>query len=82
MLSFFLVVVAESKSALQFRKVQGGGFQYYRGLEDKEYIVSGTMKILPGGQKPVGSGAKTSIVGFSPSCQNFSIPCEKRYDVC
>ncbi|KAF9019126.1 hypothetical protein BGZ52_003717 [Haplosporangium bisporale] len=68
-------VVAESKSALLFRKVQGGGFQYYRGLEDKEHIVSGTMKVLPGGQKPVGSGAKTSIVfyvvsGAAQACVN------------
>ncbi|KAF9315451.1 hypothetical protein BG003_002998 [Podila horticola] len=56
--------VAESKSVATFNKVQGGGYQYHRGLEDFKYIVSGKMRILPGGQKPVGSGAKTSMVFY------------------
>ncbi|KAF9303269.1 hypothetical protein BGZ74_004069 [Mortierella antarctica] len=56
--------VAESKSVAAFNKVQGGGYQYHRGLEDVKYIVSGKMRILPGGQKPVGNGAKTSMVFY------------------
>ncbi|KAG0083481.1 hypothetical protein BGZ92_010746 [Podila epicladia] len=56
--------VAESKNVATFNKVQGGGYQYHRGLEDVKYIVSGKMRILPGGQKPVGSGAKTSMVFY------------------
>ncbi|KAG0025480.1 hypothetical protein BGZ81_007116 [Podila clonocystis] len=56
--------VAEAKNAATFNKVQGGGYQYHRGLEDIKYIVSGKMRILPGGQKPVGNSAKTSMVFY------------------
>ncbi|KAG0278925.1 hypothetical protein BGZ95_002770 [Linnemannia exigua] len=57
-------VVAESQSSIQFRNVQSGEYQFHRGLEDADTVVSGTMKIKPDGRKPVNSGSNTSMVFY------------------
>ncbi|KAF9126878.1 hypothetical protein BGW39_006280 [Mortierella sp. 14UC] len=57
-------VVAESQSSIQFRNVQSGEYQFHRGLEDADSVVSGTMKIKPDGRKPVNSGSNTSMVFY------------------
>ncbi|KAK3846359.1 MAG: hypothetical protein J3R72DRAFT_520163 [Linnemannia gamsii] len=57
-------VVAESQSSIQFRNVQSGEYQFHRGLEDTDTVVSGTMKIKPDGRKPVNSGSNTSMVFY------------------
>jgi len=57
-----VIVIAESKNSLQFRNVQGGEYQFHRGLEDTDSVVSGTMKIKPSGRKPVNSGSNSSMV--------------------
>ncbi|KAF9090656.1 hypothetical protein BGX23_005829 [Mortierella sp. AD031] len=57
-------VVAESQSSIQFRNVQGGEYQFHRGLEDADSVVSGTMRIKPDGRKPVNSGSNSSMVFY------------------
>ncbi|KAG9326475.1 hypothetical protein KVV02_001654 [Mortierella alpina] len=57
-------VIAESAHAVQFRDVEGGEYQFHRGLEDIDSVVSGTMKIKRGGRKPSKNGSPCSMVFY------------------
>ncbi|KAG0202887.1 hypothetical protein BGX28_004732 [Mortierella sp. GBA30] len=57
-------VIAESRYSVQFKEVEGGQYQFHRGLEDADSVVSGTMKIKPGGQKPSNNGNGCSMVFY------------------
>ncbi|GJJ74936.1 centromere protein C [Entomortierella parvispora] len=54
-------VLAAPKSQMDFREVEGGGYQFHRGLEDTDSsMVSGVMKIKGGGEKPTNSTGGTA----------------------
>ncbi|KAF9180586.1 hypothetical protein BGZ51_006090 [Haplosporangium sp. Z 767] len=57
-------VVAESKDAMQFRDVEGGDYKFHRGLEDADSVISGIMKIKPGGKKPTNNGNACSMIFY------------------
>ncbi|KAF9954122.1 hypothetical protein BGZ70_010670 [Mortierella alpina] len=57
-------VIAESAHAVRFRDVEGGEYQFHRGLEDIDSVVSGTMKIKRGGKKPSKNGSPCSMVFY------------------
>ncbi|KAF9278277.1 hypothetical protein BGZ68_008668 [Mortierella alpina] len=57
-------VIAESAHAVRFRDVEGGEYQFHRGLEDIDSVVSGTMKIKCGGKKPSKNGSPCSMVFY------------------
>ncbi|KAG0296106.1 hypothetical protein BGZ98_001108, partial [Dissophora globulifera] len=46
-------VIAESRDSIQFREVEGGQYQFHRGVEDADFLTSGTIKLLPNGSKPL-----------------------------
>ncbi|KAI1309161.1 hypothetical protein EDD11_004123 [Mortierella claussenii] len=57
-------VIAESTEGLNFRAVEGGQYQFHRGLEDPDSLASGTIKIKRGGRKPMGGTTNGSSLAF------------------
>ncbi|KAG0260052.1 hypothetical protein BG011_002161 [Mortierella polycephala] len=57
-------VIAESRDAMQFRDVEGGDYKFHRGLEDADSVISGIMKIEPGGKKPANNGNACSMIFY------------------
>ncbi|KAI7826179.1 Mif2/CENP-C like-domain-containing protein [Gamsiella multidivaricata] len=67
--------IAEPHDTVRFRDVEGGEYQYHRGLEDPGALASGTIKLHPSGSKPMTntSGHSSSNSSTSNSGDGFSM---------
>ncbi|KAF9203553.1 hypothetical protein BGZ49_006288 [Haplosporangium sp. Z 27] len=59
-----LQAIAEAKDSTKFRDVEGGQYQFHRGLEDPDSLASGIIKIKPGGRKATTNSNGSSMVFF------------------